>query len=61
MHLTIRLIATGTDPSAAQRQLAALLAGRPELGEPMARCGGIVWERPGRPPIHVATAFFTAG
>ena len=58
MEMTIRLVATGLDAPAAQRQLAGLLAGRPELGEPLARGGGIVWERPGRPPIHVATAMF---
>ncbi len=60
MHMTIRLVATGTDATAAQRHLASLLAGRPELGEPVAQGRGIVWERPGRPPIHVATAVFAA-
>jgi hypothetical protein len=60
MQLMIRLVATGHDASAAQQQLAGLLAGRPELGEPLAQGGGIVWERPGRPPIHVATALFAA-
>jgi hypothetical protein len=60
MQITIRLVATGTDASAAARQLAGLLAGRPELGEPLAQGGGIVWERPGRPPVHVATAVFAA-
>ncbi len=58
--MTIRLVATGTDASAAEGHLAALVAGRPELGEPVARGRGIVWERPGRPPIHVATAVFAA-